>query len=659
MAKSAVTDDARADGDAAQTAPLLAPGATGAAASVLQSSGTQAAPAPAGGEAAPQSGDSDAPAAGMTSVPQTGAQVMATPAPAPENPANPAPLGKDQLERAKALAKLKILDWVRQQMRDDPAGLALRMPYMQTRLKAWEDAKASGDAGRMTKTYNDLLRGLEAEQNRRGIPKDEQRVLPNDMAEDVARGILNAEPAKMLDKLRAAKADHGDYADGLMQQIGHFMPEALKVADGQSSKLMGELLWRRTASTTAGSELLPDFLNHPQDPRSGDLSTLDLYRRTIVGSDANLPDLFQTPFESAVPSRSAALGSVAAAPPRGNEKTETAGFGLFDGPPPPQPRPRRTSGVLDRGDPRTLDWSAPAAMSRLARMRDEPLTILTLLHLAYEAYQRGDDRRSPPQLMFEAAGWEVLPIPAEEHQSGYYAFAVYNPIAKTVIIINRGTDSIHDAAVTGRMKAGFVSNQMDDAANFLYSVQAKIREMQRNGREIRNCLTIGHSLGGSLAEYQMMISRNDPSFRSVPKFSAVTFAAARVRPALEEGLRMRLANFPLMPTDSLRDYAIDFTMKGDGIALGHFLGDDGSLDDRYSERDLVGRAQLLDWVDQPSILWWRKYAKNHPGDPEASVALGELDWLNHSLSNYYGPPGVLQSKVGQWVVGYDGSKRIR
>jgi hypothetical protein len=147
---------------------------------------------------------------------------------------------------------------VRQKTRDDPASLALRMPYLQSRLKAWEEAKASGDAGSMTKTYNNLLRGLEAEQNRRGIPKDQQRVLPNEMAEDVARGILNAEPAKMLDKLRAAKADHGEYADGMAKQIGHFLPETLKSADTQQSKLMGELLWRRAVTDKSTGDLLPN-----------------------------------------------------------------------------------------------------------------------------------------------------------------------------------------------------------------------------------------------------------------------------------------------------------------------------------------------------------------------------------------------------------------
>ncbi|MBI1213983.1 MAG: hypothetical protein GC190_21180 [Alphaproteobacteria bacterium] len=192
-------------------------------------------------------------------------------------------------------------------MRDDPAGLALRMPYMQTRLKAWEDAKASGDAGRMTKTYNDLLRGLEAEQNRRGIPKDEQRVLPNDMAEDVARGILNTEPAKMLDKLRTAKADHGDYADGMVKQISSFLPEALKFADGQASKLAGELLWRGSTDSPTNLLLSPldrsnaalDDVQSPLPGRSIDWAQtpqdLSGKQTTLYSSSPNLKSGYPQP----------------------------------------------------------------------------------------------------------------------------------------------------------------------------------------------------------------------------------------------------------------------------------------------------------------------------------------------------------------------------
>jgi hypothetical protein len=278
MAKSAVINDDRA-ASADTSNALFAPGAAGVTTSSAQDTDSQTATAPAADANVPTSGDSDAPSASFANDQQTGREVTTAPSSPQSAPSNPAPassnstaMSADDLERAKSIAKLKILDWVRQQTRDDPASLALRMPYLQSRLKAWEDAKASGDAGRMTKAYNDLLRGLEAEQNRRGIPKDQQRVLPNEMAEDVARGILNAEPAKMLDKLGAAKDDHGDYANGMMKQISAFLPDALKLADAQTSKLAGELLWRRSVATPPSTNFSLVSSDHSPTALSGSRS---------------------------------------------------------------------------------------------------------------------------------------------------------------------------------------------------------------------------------------------------------------------------------------------------------------------------------------------------------------------------------------------------
>jgi hypothetical protein len=233
----------------------------------------------------------------MSGDTQSDAEVTAPPA---NNNPGPQTSQGDELERAKALVKLKVIDWVRQQTRDDPVSLALKMPYLQSRLKAWEYAKASGDAGAMTKSYNDLLRGVEAEQNRRGIPKDQQRVLSNDHAENIAREILNAEPAKMLEKLRAAKAQHGEYAEGLMKQIAHFMPQALRTADSHSSKLMGEMIWRRTGATAQPTQLLPDLpeTGFVEELRPPTYSALGGAGRSSPNSDTLAHDEMRLPSES-------------------------------------------------------------------------------------------------------------------------------------------------------------------------------------------------------------------------------------------------------------------------------------------------------------------------------------------------------------------------
>ena len=108
-----------------------------------------------GAGANPQAGAPAVPAIKAPGVPSDQTQVEDAPGPAPQSDAS-------TLESAKALVKLKIIDWVRQQTRDDPVSLALKMPWITARVAVWEDAKRSGDADAMTKAYTDLLRGIEA-----------------------------------------------------------------------------------------------------------------------------------------------------------------------------------------------------------------------------------------------------------------------------------------------------------------------------------------------------------------------------------------------------------------------------------------------------------------------------------------------------------------
>src|SRR5262249_15828335 len=78
--------------------------------------------------------------------------------------------------------------------REDPAGGAIKMPWLQDRVTAWANAKNSGDTAAAKKSYLHLLRGLESEQIRRGIPPEERTAAPQEFAENDMRDMFGKPP---------------------------------------------------------------------------------------------------------------------------------------------------------------------------------------------------------------------------------------------------------------------------------------------------------------------------------------------------------------------------------------------------------------------------------------------------------------------------------
>lgn len=91
-------------------------------------------------------------------------------------------------------------------------------------------------------------------------------------------------------------------------------------------------------------------------------------------------------------------------------------------------------------------------------------------------------------------------------------------------------------------------------------------------------------------------------------------------------------------------------MAGDGIALGDFIGD-GNRDVPRARQNMVGRAVVLPGLDMSRVQYWRRQY-NRWRRPEIRIPLGQLNMANHSLQNFTGSGGQLQSPLEDVVFDY-------
>ena len=114
---------------------------------------------------------------------------------------------------------------------------------------------------------------------------------------------------------------------------------------------------------------------------------------------------------------------------------------------------------------------------------------------------------------------------SEANNTDYYGIACINGSGE-VVLANRGTSSLLDGLNDAWMATGNLPPQVDSAFDFY----KKVRSAAQKSYHSSNITLTGHSLGGSLATFQMLKFYDDGYLKSVKTFEeyGVLFCAFNV-----------------------------------------------------------------------------------------------------------------------------------
>jgi hypothetical protein len=346
----------------------------------------------------------------------------------------------------------------------------------------WDDAKREGDADRMTRTANDLLRAAEAQE---AAPRD-----PPDAAHHE-----NKERAPISDVLS------GDESRAATEMIGETFSGAVAAAvpDLQEPAALARL-WTPEPGLPIEHQLRP-LLEEVADTASPNSITPVSWTRPVPPSEYYPSQ----PFE------------------RGLERLATAR------------RRRGTSPAPHRGRKHWADpdvgWDQETIDETIGGWGGEvtPELLLIFSQQAYgNKYARLPRDRAPKWSRRRSdgsiEGWQYL---GDRKADGYFGMALYNEQTNTVVIASRGTTGILDDVYSTALPItrGEHTRQMDHAQELLILAwRDAARRARARGLPPPRLVLTGHSLGGAMAEVQLARVYADPELSGID-VSVVTFAA--------------------------------------------------------------------------------------------------------------------------------------
>lgn len=442
----------------------------------------------------------------------------------------------------------------------------------------WNEAKALGDPGQMTRTANDLLRAVEGLGHNTGL--------------SLARAI------------------------GEANTPSHPVSDSIEAGDSTSARPAGLSVPAVSAPDAIGGVVAPEE-EVPTPPPASRADSVEL--AYAKGSDAR-GDQYSAVYPT---DPNGGLDRVRRSRRRGQR---------FE----PPGEQRDWVDPAAGWDQETIDETIRESGGREVT----PELLLIFSNEAYpddrsdpvRVRARGWRRQTGPRS--RPRGWELVD---EEKGDDYYGMAVYDPDTNTLVIANRGTFawSYGDRETDYEIIAGNETRQAQRAGTLLVRAWRRAAERaRREGKPPPRLVLTGHSLGGALAQVQLARTFADPLFRDV-NVRGVTFAALGSDRVVGHVLR----RWNRFDPGALRGYAsdrmINYVRQGDGVVQQR-----AASDYRYPAPERIGSDVILAGIDMPGLESVEaEYQRLPEGSAGRLILAKEIYYSryvqNHSLRSYY------------------------
>jgi hypothetical protein len=536
--------------------------------------------------------------------------------------------------------------------------------------KRWDAAKASGDAGAMTRAANDLLRAVEAD---RGLQGEAAAV--GETARHSTSEILAPEEARR---------ESSSKSEGLAGEAGAVAGEVARVAAdaiGLRDASAHEMA-READSDVHGSPEASSAVEQARDSIglevTGDLGSglagqfSDEHLRTAANIVADRPDgergeLLRAFEERFGDDASATLAEHLKSTSESSERfvshivDSEAGdvaklrYDNRSRPGDDYPAPERPGVGMDRvnraerrgrrrkkappGQRHWVDpevgWEETNARETLSAAAGKPLTVEALFVWSHESYLEDRGGVSPSRRIPD--GWEFV-AELDDENSGYYALAVRDKKTGTIVIINRGTsfDELADLSTNKDVFAGQDTRQFVQAREFL----VRVYEMDRRAGKSGKIVVTGHSLGSACAQVQIAAAHYDDRLRGRVDISGVGFSSLGAKDSIaaiqRADPRWRRGD-PKGFDAFVQGRFVSYTRRGDGIVANR-PGAGGT-----GKPDSIGDTVWLDGIDEDTLSGLETIDGYYPNILPAAGRAGlkgaiGLHYLeNHRMRSMYHP----------------------